>query len=61
MKERNVTEDEVLDVLRNPDQTGLPTLPGRRRYRKHYGPGNWVDVIFEEDPTQIVVFSVWRK
>jgi Domain of unknown function (DUF4258) len=61
MKERKVSEDEVLDVLRNPDQTGLPTLPGRFRYRKHSAPQKWVDVIFEEDPTQIVVFSVWRK
>ena len=61
MGERKVSEDEVLDVLRNPTQTGLPTDPGRFRYRKHSGPRNWVDVIFEEDPTQIVVFSVWRK
>src|SRR5436309_3075840 len=27
MQARNVSEDEVLDVLRHPDQTGLPTLP----------------------------------
>src|SRR5690348_16674301 len=61
MRERGVSEDEVVDVLRNPTQTGLPTLPGRFRYRKSTGPGSWVDVIFEHDPTQIVVFSVWRK
>jgi hypothetical protein len=61
MNERHVTEDEVLDVLRNPTQTGLPTSPNRLRFRKHTGPNHWVDVIFEEDPTQIVVFSVWRK
>ena len=59
MTERRVSEDEVLDVLRNPDQTGLPTLPGR--FRKNQSPRHWIDVIFEEDPTQIVVFSVWRK
>jgi hypothetical protein len=35
MTERSVSEDEVLDVLRNPDQTGLPTLPGRFRFRKN--------------------------
>jgi hypothetical protein len=56
-----VSENEVLDVLRNPDQTGLPTLPGRFRFRKNQSARNWIDVIFEEDPTQIVVFSVWRK
>jgi uncharacterized protein DUF4258 len=61
MQERGVNEDEVLDVLRNPDRTDLQTLPGRFRFRKNLGPSAWVDVIFEEDPTQIVVFSVWRK
>ena len=29
MSERSVTEDEVIEVLRNPDQTGLPTQPTR--------------------------------
>ncbi len=59
MTERKVSEDEVLDVLPNPDQTGLPTLPGRFRSRKNQCGGHWIDVI--EDPTQIVVFSLWRK
>ena len=61
MQERKVSEDEVLDVLRNPTQTGLPTLPNRFRYRKHSSSDHWIDVIFELDPTQVVVFSVWRK
>jgi hypothetical protein len=61
MQERHVSEDEVLDVLRNPTQMGLPTSPNRLRFRKHAGPNHWVDVIFEEDPTQIVVLSMWRK
>ena len=61
MAERKVSEDEVLEVLRHPDRTGLPTLPGRLRFRKDTGAGNRVDVIFEEDPTQIVVISVWRR
>ncbi len=61
MTERRVSEDEVLDVLRNPDETSLPATPGRMRFRKHFGPNGSVDVIFEQDPTQIVVFSVWRR
>ena len=61
MTERKVSEDEVLDVLRSPDRTGLPTTPDRLHFRKNYGPNDAVDVIFEEDPTQIVVFSAWRK
>jgi Domain of unknown function (DUF4258) len=61
MYERKVSEDEVLDVLRNPDETSLRTTPGRLHFRKNYGASGSVDVIFEQDPTQIVVFSVWRK
>jgi Domain of unknown function (DUF4258) len=60
MSERRVSEDEVLDVLSSPDQTGLPTTPGRFRFRKDFS-SYQVDVIFEQDPTQIVVFSVWRR
>ena len=61
MQERNVSEDEVLDVLRNPTQTGLPTQPNRFRYRKSTGPKSWIDVVFEHDPTQIVVYTVLRR
>jgi hypothetical protein len=31
MAERGVSEDEVVDVLRSPTRTGLPTQPGRFR------------------------------
>jgi hypothetical protein len=58
MGERGVTEDEVLEVLRNPDQTNLPTQPNRNRYRKVQG-GRRIDVVFEQDPTQIVVITVF--
>ncbi len=61
MNERGVSEDDVVDVLRSPTQTGLRTQPGRFRYRKQFQAGHTVDVVFEHDPTQIVVFSVWRK
>jgi len=61
MKDRNVSEDEVLDVLRNPTQTGLPTQPNRFRHRKNSGAKSWIDVVFEHDPTQIVVITVVRR
>jgi hypothetical protein len=57
MAERGVSEDEVVEVLRNPDQTGLPTQVNRKRYRKYFG-SRRVDVVFEHDPTQIVVITV---
>ncbi len=61
MKEGKIGEDEVLEVLRNPDETSLKTTPGRLRFRKHFHPNGSVDVVLEQDPTQIIVFSVWRK
>lgn len=57
MGERGVTEDEVVEVLKNPDVTGLPTQANRFRYRKTIA-GRPVDVVFEYDPTQIVVIPV---
>jgi hypothetical protein len=61
MRQRGVSEDEVLEVLRNPTRTDLKADADRLHFRRQTGPGTWVDVIFEEDPTQIVVISVWRK
>jgi hypothetical protein len=46
MNERGVSEDEVIDVLRAPNQTGLPTQPNRFRYRRVVN-GRQVDVVFE--------------
>jgi Domain of unknown function (DUF4258) len=57
MGERSVTEDEVLEVLGDPDQTVLPTQSNGYRFRKTLG-GRSVDVVFEHDPTQIVVVTV---
>ncbi len=61
MQDRSVSEDEVLEVLRNPDRTDLPTLPGRLRFRKNQGSSAWIDVILEQDPMQIVIIPVWRR
>jgi hypothetical protein len=61
MKQRGVSEDDVLDVLRSPTHTNLWADANRLHFRRQTGPSTWIDVIFEEDPTQIVVISVWRK
>ena len=61
MKERKVSEDDVLEVLRHPDNITLKTTPGRLRFSKNFGASGSVNVVFEQDPTQIVVFSVWRQ
>lgn len=57
MGERGVSEDEVIEALRAPDQTGLRTQANRFRYRKQLA-GRKIDVVFEHDPTQVVVITV---
>jgi hypothetical protein len=60
MAERHVTEAQVVATLQNPDIAGLGAGPGRLRVRRHYGGHHSVDVVFEEEPTRIVVISVVR-
>jgi Domain of unknown function (DUF4258) len=61
MAERGVSEDDVVDVLRNPSHTNPRADENRLHFRGQTASGSTVDVVFEEDPTQIVVISVWRK
>jgi hypothetical protein len=60
MATRAITEDEVVEVLRNPDQTGLPTQPNRQRFRKQIG-ARTIDVVFEQDVTQVVVITTFSR
>jgi Domain of unknown function (DUF4258) len=60
MAERGVTEAQVLATLQHPDMTGLRADPGRQRVRRHYGSHASVDVIYEDQPTRILVISVIR-
>lgn len=60
MAERSITEAQVLATLQNPDITGLSAGSGRQRVRRHYGGHHSIDVVFEEEPTRIVVITVVR-
>ena len=60
MTERGITEEQVLATLRNPDMIGLRADPGRLRVRRHYGSHASIDVVYEEEPTRILVISVIR-
>jgi hypothetical protein len=60
MAARAITEDEVVEVLRNPDQTGLPTQVNRQRFRKDLGTRT-IDVVFELDVTQVVVITTFSQ
>lgn len=60
MKERGVTEKQVLATLEKPDVTGLSADPGRLRVRRHYGSYTAVDVVYEDEKARIVVITVVR-
>jgi hypothetical protein len=60
MKERSITEAQVLATLQKPDITGLRADPGRKRLRRHYGLHHSVDVVYEEEASRIVVISAIR-
>lgn len=60
MEERGITEEQVLATLRAPDIAGLRADPGRLRVRRHYGLHASVDVVYEEEPTRILVITAIR-
>ena len=47
MQQRRISEAEVLQVLRSPTKKGLPTAPGRERWRRNRSRKLAIDVVFE--------------
>jgi len=58
MKERGITEYEVLKTMRSPQETGLPTQPHRNRVRRYRNSKMAVDVVYEMRPDRVVVITV---
>ena len=58
MAQRRVTEKEVLDAIRKPTKSGLPTQPGRQRVRKNRSSTEAVDVVYVSIGTTIMVVTV---
>jgi hypothetical protein len=58
MKQRGVSEAEVIRVLAAPTQKGLPTQPNRRRWRRSRSARNHVDIVFEIWPDKICIVTV---
>ncbi len=55
MTRRIITEEQVLETLRNPDETGLPTQEGRHRVRRSISRYRYVDVVYIEQRNLVVV------
>jgi len=58
MKQRGVTQAEVLAVLQEPDKKGLKTQPDRERWRKNRSRKVAIDVVFERWPDKICIVTV---
>src|SRR5206468_1359671 len=58
MRQRRVSEAEVLRTLREPDETGLPTQVGRKHVRRYRTDRVAIDVIYQEYSDHLVVVTV---
>ena len=58
MGDWDLTDEDALKVLRQPDLVDLPTDVGRKRYRRHKTNRVSVDVVFEEFPDTIRIITV---
>ena len=58
---RDITADDVIEAVRYPEETGLPTQPGRQRVRRRARPGYAIDVVYEETDERIRVVTVFGK
>lgn len=59
MSERNVTEDQVVEVLTQPDLTRPGNKPGRTVYERNIGMVVTVVTVDKTNPRKVV--SVWAK
>jgi hypothetical protein len=62
MEERDISDEDVILTLQNPDQVGLDADPPNRRVRRAL-PGRplVLDVVFEERPDRIRVITTYAK
>ena len=57
MRIRNLTKEEVLRTIRDPQVTGLPTQKNRQRFRRLRSGKRALDVVFEEHKDRIIVVT----
>jgi hypothetical protein len=57
MQIRGITEEEVIEVLKNPTEKGLPTQPDRHRVRRNKNARIAIDVVYEEEGQTLLVVT----
>jgi len=60
MRQRGISREDAFRAIRNPDQTGLPTEPGRQRVRWNKSVNFSIDVVFELCPDWVRIITVMR-
>jgi hypothetical protein len=60
MRQRGIAREDVFQAIRKPDQTGLPTAPGRHRVRWTKSVNFSIDVVYELLPDRIRVVTTFR-
>jgi hypothetical protein len=58
MSQRQITEEEVDEVLREPDVSYPSTTPGRRVHVREIGGRSIAVVVFDADPDRVVTAFV---
>lgn len=58
MRQRGVSENEVINAIRRPTRTGLPTPPGRERVRKNRRSSGAVDIVYVKKGKRLVIVTV---
>ena len=63
MKDRGVTEEDVLSALRNPNETGLKAETGEEHVRWKKDRHTWIDVVYAKNtnPDRIGIITVWKS
>src|SRR5262245_54882148 len=57
MARRGIAVQEVVDALRNPHETGLPTQPGRVRIRHNQNLQAALDVVYQAHGNDMLVVT----
>jgi hypothetical protein len=60
MGTRGVTEEDVLNAIRRPTETGLDTEPGNERIRWQKDRRTLIDVVYAKKQDRIGIITAWK-
>ena len=61
MAERQISEQDVLNTLRDPDEKGLSTQPGRKRVSRNKTARVAIEVVYEELTDRLRVITALKR